>query len=48
MCIDWESSEDYIKTLAIRSLYLNRFIIVSNKVANNLHINQCGVISIGW
>ena len=48
MCIDWESNENYVKTLAIKSLYLDRFIITSNQVANNLKINQCGVISIGW
>ena len=48
MCIDWESSENFVKTLAIKSLYLDRFIITSNQVGNNLKINQCGVISIGW
>ena len=48
MCIDWESSENYVKTLAIKSLYLDRFIITSNQVDNTFRIGQCGVIAIGW
>ena len=49
LAIDWESNENHVRTLAINTLYLNRFIIRA-KVEDppNSTINQCGVIAIGW
>ena len=50
LCIDWESNESFIKTLAIKSLFLNRFIPIANLTEGQStnKINQFGVITLGW